>query len=235
MADQLRPVLLDLFCGAGGAAIGYQRAGFEVVGVDQRDQPGYPGRFYQLDWEDGLELVARHALDQGDVPFVIHASPPCQGYSPHVSSVGAWDRTQGKNEARLIAAVRDAITSYGVPYVIENVMGAAPELHANLFLCGTMFGLPISRHRLFESSAKIEQPFHAPCSGVAARFADAKGWDRRDMTVTGKGRRAGTSDRWREILGWPADVSASQHQLREAIPPAYTELIGRQLMAQAVA
>jgi len=226
-----RPVLLDLFCGAGGASIGYDRAGWEVVGVDIRDQPQYPFRFYRLGWEDGLELVARHAMDDGQTGFAIHASPPCQGYSRHVTSTGQWDRTQGKNEARLIAAVREAVAGYGVPYVIENVLGAASEMRANLFLCGTMFGLPISRHRLFESNVPLVQPFHAPCSGVSKRFADSRGWDRRDMTITGKGRRAGTSDRWKEILGWPADVPASQHQLREAIPPAYAGHVGEALKA----
>lgn len=221
--------LLDLFCGAGGAAMGYHRAGFEVVGVDIKPQPDYPFRFIQAD----VMQYTGDALDSdGTWVFdAIHASPPCQGYSPHVTSDGKWDRTKGKDEARLIAAVRGLCEESGLPYVIENVVGARRELRGPLLLCGTMFGLPIPRHRLFESPflGAWDAPLHPDCRGVAARYADKRGWDRRDMTVTGKGRNAGTSERWMEVMG--IDWHMSQHQLREAIPPAYTEWIGRQLIA----
>jgi DNA (cytosine-5)-methyltransferase 1 len=116
----------------------------------------------------------------------------------------------------------------GKPWVIENVVGARDELMTTFMLCGTMFGLPLARHRLFETSELIMQPEHPACRGVAKRYAEERGWEYRDMSVTGKGRRAGTSERWAEIMGidWPL----TQHQLAEAIPPAYTEWIGRQLM-----
>ena len=93
-----------------------------------------------------------------------------------------------------------------------------------------MFGLPIPRHRLFESPVldARDAPAHPQCIGVAARYADERGWDRRDMTVTGKGRRAGTSQRWSEIMG--IDWYMTQHQLREAIPPAYTQWIGGRIL-----
>ena len=212
--------LLDLFCGAGGAAMGYHRAGFEVVGVDVKPQKNYPFEFIQAD-------AMTFPLGGYDA---IHASPPCQGYSPHVSSEGSkWAGTEGKNEPQLIAAVRARLEAAETPYVIENVMGARHYMQATLLLCGTMFGLPIPRHRLFEvDGGLLIQPWHPKCSGVAKRYAEAKGWDPRDMTVTGKGRRAGTSDRWAEITGidW-----MSQHEMREAIPPAYTEHIGKQLRA----
>lgn len=196
--------------------MGYHRAGFEVVGVDINPQPRYPFEFHQAD-------AMTYPLDGFDV---IHASPPCQGYSPHVSSENSTNAgTRGKAEPRLISDVRERLT--GHLYVIENVVGARHEMRARLLLCGVMFGLPISRHRLFESNARLEQPFHKHCAGVAKRYAEAKGWDPRDMTVTGKGRRAGTSERWAEITGidW-----MSQHEMRESIPPAYTEYIGRQLL-----
>jgi DNA (cytosine-5)-methyltransferase 1 len=215
----MRPRLLDLFCGAGGAAMGYHRAGFEVVGVDINPQPHYPFEFHQV---DALEYPL-YGFD------VVHASPPCQAYSKHVTSRSSrWVPTLGKDEPELIAATRTYISSR--MYVIENVMGAQSELVAPVMLCGTMFGLPISRHRLFESNVDLwPLPGHPDCRGTAKREALAKGWDYRDMTVTGKGRRAGTADRWRELLGidWPT----TQHELAEAIPPAYTEWIGRQLLA----
>lgn len=216
-----RPKLLDLFAGAGGAAIGYQRAGFEVVGVDIRPQPGYPGTFVQA---DAIEYLANLRPETFDA---IHASPPCQGYSPHVTSQSSeWAGTRGKDEPRLVADVRTLVQHHGGPYVIENVVGARDELRASLLLCGTMFGLPIPRHRLFESSVSIAQPWHTRCAGVARRYALERGWDPRDMTVTGKGRNAGTKERWCEVMGWPADVPVTQHGLREAIPPAYTQWIG---------
>lgn len=114
-------------------------------------------------------------------------------------------------------------------WVIENVRGAAPYMRNPLTLCGTMFGLPIQRHRLFESNVPLLMTvFHGRCSGVAKRFALERGWDYRDMSVTGKGRHAGTTVRWQEIMGidWPM----TQHELAESIPPAYTEFIGSHLM-----
>ena len=220
-----RPVLLDLFCGAGGAAIGYRRAGFDVLGVDTKPQPDYPGAFLREDWRDVLRSL-------GGAVYLVHASPPCQGYSPYVSSKSSsYAGTLGQDEPRLIADVREELQRLGKPYVIENVLGAKDDMRPTLALCGTMFGLPIPRHRYIEASFPVPQPAHMPCSGIAARYADERGWDRRDMTVTGKGRRAGTKDRWREVMGWPDDVPVTQHGLREAIPPAYSEHIGRAWMA----
>jgi hypothetical protein len=212
--------LLDLFCCAGGAARGYAQAGFQVVGVDIVPRPNYPFEFVQA---DAITYLRAHGkkFDLG------HASPPCQGYSPHVSSRSSqYVQTLGKDEPRLIAATRAAFQDVGIPFAIENVMGARSELRANLQLCGTMFGLPIARHRLFECSFPVSQPAHAKCSGVAKRFAAARGWEYRDMSVTGKGRHAGTSTRWREILGITDDQPMTQSELAECIPPAYTRYIG---------
>lgn len=217
----MKPRLLDLFCGAGGAAMGYHRAGFEVVGVDIKPQPHYPFEFHQAD-------ALTYPLDGFDA---IHASPPCQGYSKHVSSRSSFHAgTAGKDEPRLILALRERLRPLGVPYVIENVMGAASEMVWPAFVCGTALGLPIHRHRLFE----VGGAFHpsTPCdrSVVSRSYAEERGWDVRDMTVTGKGRNAGTKERWAEVMGWP-EYTGTQHGLREAIPPAYTEWIGRQLLA----
>jgi DNA (cytosine-5)-methyltransferase 1 len=202
--------------------MGYKRAGFEITGVDIEPQSGYPGAFVL---SDALEYVARHGHEYD----VIHGSPPCQAYCPHVTSQSSpWVQTLGKDEPALIEATRAALLATGKPWIMENVMGSRRDIQASVMLCGTMFGLPISRHRLFESSHWIAQPEHPRCTGVAKRFAATKGWEYRDMSVTGKGRRAGTKERWKEIMGM--DWTLTQHQLSEAIPPAYTEYLGRQLM-----
>lgn len=216
--------LLDLFCCGGGAARGYSAAGFDVTGVDIAPQPNYPFQFVQ---GDALEYLARHGHEYD----VIHASPPCQGYSPHVSSAGSkWVPTEGKNEPKLIGPCRDLLIASGKPYVIENVAGARSEMNVTLSLCGWMFGLPIPRHRLFESNLVIPQPEHQNCRGVAKRYAAARGWSYRDMSVTGKGRGKGTSARWKQILGIEAGVNMTQHQLAECIPPAYTRYIGTEIL-----
>jgi hypothetical protein len=223
--SRFKPVVLDLFCGAGGAAMGYARAGFKVIGVDLAPQPNYPFQFHQM---DALDFIYDNLY--WVQPSLVHASPPCQGYSPHVTSASSqWVPTAGKDEPRLISAVRDALLYTNTPFVIENVMGARDELVDPVQLCGTMFGLDIPRHRLFETVGfKPPAPEHPKCRGVAKAAALRRGWDYRDMTVTGKGRRAGTSDRWRELLGvdWPT----TQHELAEMIPPAYTEYIGKYAM-----
>lgn len=233
--------MLDLYCSAGGATKGYQEAGFEVVGVDIRPQPRYCGEDFILG--DALEILdtllaggyirsatAHYRLSDFDA---LHASPPCQGYSSAVSSDGSkWAGTAGKSEPRLIAATRARLVAWGGPWAMENVMGARYDLHGSLLLCGTMFGLPIPRHRIFEMRDLAMSPYHPKCTGVAKRFAGERGWEPRDMTVTGKGRRAGTSQRWAEIIGidW-----MTQHEMREAIPPAYTEYLGRWLIIVSIA
>lgn len=211
---------LDLFCCAGGAGMGLHRAGFEVVGVDIRPQPRYPFEFHQHD-------ALTFPIDGFDF---IWASPPCQGYSSHVSSRSSqFTPTRGKDEPRLISDMRDRLSASSALWAIENVMGARSELRAVTLLCGVMFGLPISRHRLIETNFLILSPPHPSCRGAAKAFAEERGWEHRDMTVTGKGRRSGTSERWAEIMGidWPM----AQHEMSEAIPPAYSEFIGRAAIA----
>lgn len=213
--------LLDLFCGGGGAGSGYALAGWHITGVDLHDQPEYPGEFILGDALDYLEAHG-HTYD------AIHASPPCQGYSAKIRTRSSrWSLTAGRDEPRLITTTRTLLARTGRPWVIENIIGARHAMAASLLLCGTMFGLPIQRHRIFECSHLIMAPAHGPCHGVAKRFAAARGWDYRDMRATGKGRRAGTAERWSEILGIRHPMRLAQ--LAEAIPPAYTHFIGQHL------
>jgi hypothetical protein len=226
-----KPRLLDLFSGAGGAAMGYHRAGFEVVGVDIRPQPNYPFEFHQAD-------AMTYPLDGFDA---IHASPPCQAYSAHVTSTDSPNSpSRGKNEPALIADTRARMAAAGVPFVIENVYGARRELSAGLLLCGGMFDLPVRRHRLFESSDLLMAPAHDCRAAIRARerFPLPSAWGstepsrlgkfHRAYTVTGKSRGAGCVDFWRELMDMP--WAGTAYELTEAIPPAYTEWIGRQLL-----
>ena len=119
-----RPLLLDLFCGAGGAAVGYHRAGFDVVGVDNRPQPRYPYEFHQAD-------AMTWPLDGYDV---IHASPPCQAYA----NVTAW-RGRPDSHPDLLAETRQRLEDSGRPWVIENVPEA--PIRADYLMCGSAFGL----------------------------------------------------------------------------------------------
>jgi len=207
--------ILDLFCGGGGAAAGYANVGWEVIGVDIDPQPSYPFLMIRADWSQ----VSSSGFD------AIHASPPCQPYSSAVSSRSSkWNDTLGKDEPALIEPLRAHLMASGLPYVIENVIGAPLE---GFVLCGSMFGLDIPRHRIFETNVPMIAPLHPDCRGIAKRASERRGWDYRDMSVTGKGRHAGTSERWAELLGITHPMR--QHDLKEAIPPAYTEWIGNQL------
>ncbi len=208
--------LLDLFSGAGGAGVGYRRAGWDVVGVDIDPQPAYPFAHRVMDWRDGLEDAA--AFD------AIHASPPCQGYS--------WSTRKGREERwpLRIAEVRDALAATGLPYVIENVANARRDMRQPVLLCGTMFGLGLIKHRLFESTADLwPVPGHPDCSGMIARgeavTVAGHGGDSKDFRVS----------RWREAMGidWMdrGNAATEKHDLAEAVPPAFTEWVGCHLMA----
>lgn len=214
----VRPRLLDLFCGAGGAAMGYSRAGFEVVGVDIKPQPHYPFEFHQAD-------AMTFPLANYDA---IHASPPCQGYS--IMRNLPWLR--GKEYPLLIPGTLARLTESGVPYVIENVYGARRELPAG-WLCGGMFGLPFYRHRLFATNWAWFQPGH-PRHQFSVRNGRTMGSRARDIVHNGAqrvganvGHAAGVQDA-RDAMEcqW-----MTRDELSQAIPPAYTEYIGSQLMA----
>jgi DNA (cytosine-5)-methyltransferase 1 len=213
-----RPRLLDLFCGAGGCSVGYHRAGFDVTGVDIAVQPRYP--FFDVQQHDAMEVLR-------DVDFcrsfdVIHASPPCQFYS--VATL-----LHGQDYADypdLIPPVRDALEIIGRPYIIENVPGS--PLVDPFVLCGSMFRLRIDggelrRHRLFESNAPLSAPRPDSCGQLKA------------VTVAGHPGGSSTRDgekhstaQWAEVMGISGMTAA---ELAQAIPPAYTEHLGRQILA----
>lgn len=152
-----KPRLLDLFCGAGGCSVGYERAGFDVVGVDLNPQPRYPFEFRQVDAIDVLNHLRCGGLRRDNFD-AIHASPPCQDYSAAMAHLSSGDFP------RLIEPVRDLLVEIGLPWVIENVVGAPLPIQSDLFgahgveLCGTMFDLRVYRHRLFECSFPVGQP-----------------------------------------------------------------------------
>ena len=216
--------LLDLFCCAGGASMGYHRAGFEVTGVDIKDQPSYPFKFIK---EDVLKVLRnKDFLDQFDV---IHASPPCQGYSKATKNDSVYVHySQGKQTPKLIEPVREALLETKKYYIIENVAGAKEYLIKPFFLTGYMFDLPLERRRYFETNFPVIQPTAKQKRGYAKEYAEKHGIDYRDLSVTGKSRRKGSIDVWRQVMDmyWPR----RGWELTEAIPPAYTQYIGEQLI-----
>lgn len=203
------PRLLDLFCGAGGSAVGYHRAGFDdIVGVDIVPQPNYPFTFIHGDALDEI------GFDEFDL---IHASPPCQAFT--VARV-----IHGRSHPDLVPATRAMLDRSGRPYIIENVPGA--PIRRDVELCGSMFGLrtrngQLLRHRWFELSypAPILVPPHQH--------------DGPTISVFGHGGHIyhGVAD-WREVMGidW-----MTRDELAQAIPPAYTQWLGQQFLAQQAA
>lgn len=235
-----KPKLLDLFCCQGGASRGYADAGFDVYGVDIGPQPRYPFPFHQA---DALGLMV--SLLKGDiVEFVlpggkaeeiglddiaaIHASPPCQSFL----NLGAVNKALGRGYEypNLIRPTRDLLVASRLTYVIENVENARNQLNAPARVCGTGLGRPLRRHRLFESNIALE--------GIGcdhSRFTERRYWtgwrpkgEKRLSTVVQVYGNAGGRREWPEAMGidW-----MDRHGMVEAIPPAYTEHIGRQLMA----
>lgn len=220
----MRPKLLDLFCGAGGCAMGYHRAGFDVVGVDIKTQPNYPFEFIKA---DALEVLA-----SGDLHFdAVHASPPCQA---NIRGLVAVNKARGRKpkHADLIPETRKLLEDLGVPFVIENVEGSS--LFSPMVLCGTSFGLPVRRHRLFESNVAMIGP---PCDHdrfKVKRYYSSFG------QVRGQPPRMGSVVV--QIYGNPSNAAKSEwgpamgidwmnwRELAQAIPPAYTEFIGKQLL-----
>ena len=213
----MRPLLLDLFAGAGGAAVGYHRAGFDVVGVDLHPQPNYPFRFIQADAvEVARMLLVRNIWKDLWRVAAVHASPPCQGYSAMSSCrPGLADQYP-----RLIEPIRDGLQAAGLPYVIENVPGS--PLLDPVELCGQMFGLELYRHRLFECSFAATTPDHPEHVMPASKAGHWK-----PGTVMSVAGHVAPIAKAREVMGidW-----MTRDELAEAIPPAYTEWIGAQLL-----
>jgi DNA (cytosine-5)-methyltransferase 1 len=198
--------------------MGYHRAGFDVVGVDIEEQPNYPFEFVRMDALD-------FPLDGFDA---VHASPPCQAYS----TMGQRYAETQASHPDLIAPTRDMLETSGLPYVIENVMGARWEMVNPYRLCGSSFGLGVHRHRLFETNFPMMVP---PCAHTSE-----------GVPVYGKldGRRVWTRADGSE-LRVPRELSEGAeamgidwmtwNELTQAIPPAYTEHIGIYLLQAVLA
>ena len=203
--------ILDLFCKAGGAGVGYNRAGFDVTGVDIEPQKRYPFEFVQ---DDALDYVA----ENGHLYDLIHASPPCQAYTKLVKGL-----YKDREYPDLVEATRRALKATGLPYVIENVPGA--PLENPLMLCGTMFGLLTIRHRLFETNPVIWWPPFS-CAHVRKTAKQGRKPNRETeyITVTGCFSDA---EFGRVAMGIDWMVRA---ELTQAVPPAFTQWIGEQMM-----
>jgi DNA (cytosine-5)-methyltransferase 1 len=223
-----RPVLFDLCCKQGGAGMGYDRAGFRVIGVDTEPQPRFPFEFVQADAMQVLEYLADEAEPWPGAPYpaAIHGSPPCQDHS--ATNV----LTSPHGTAWMLTAMRKQLTRLGIPWVLENVRGAPLAHQDDLFgangleLCGCMF--PDLRGQLyearwFETSFPVPQPPHrrhawpltkmgrppkpGECMQVTGHFADA--------------------DEGRRRMGAPW---MTRDGLAQAIPPAYAALLGAVLL-----
>ncbi|MFF2160556.1 DNA methylase [Streptomyces sp. NPDC058175] len=224
--EDQRPLLLDLFSCAGGAATGYARAGFRVHGCDVADRPNYPFTWHR---GDALEYLT-HLISTGKIRryTLMHASPPCQ--AKNTLTVGTnRSRGWGGTHVDLVAPTRELLDRSGLPYVIEQPNGQA-EIRKDLTLCGEMFGLGVIRHRNFEvSGCTIEQPAHVPHRGRVRGYRHGKFYDGPYVAAYGNGGGKPSVPELQAALGitW-TDV---REELTEAIPPAYSEHIGRAFLA----
>lgn len=212
-----KPKMLDLFAGAGGACAGYQRAGFWVRGVDVARQPRYVGeQFIQADALEYLSgLIASGEIAEFDA---IHASPPCQAFTMAQNAAKNADA-----HPDLVTPVRALLKKTGLPWVIENVVGA--PLINPILLCGLALGVNVKRHRLFESNLFL---FSSGCGNHNADYFVIFGHEVRNRR---HGQAAGRKNKiaaGREAMGidW-----MMRGELSEAIPPAYTAFIGAQLIS----
>jgi len=210
-----RPRVLDLFCCSGGAGMGYWRAGFDVVGVDITPRPRYPFRFIL---GDALDAMREMCQDY----HLVHASPPCQ---PHTSLTKGTN--QGRTYADFLTEMRELCLWYGVDWVIENVPGA--PMRSDLVLCGEQFGLDVIRHRHFElgwlGTDTPQQPSHVKHRGPVRGWRHGVWRDGPYIAAYGRGGGKGSVPEMQQAMG--IDWTDVHEELTEAIPPAYTEWIGR--------
>ena len=197
----MRPRALDLFCCAGGAGMGLHNAGFDVVGVDIDPQPHYPFEFHQAD-------ALMYPLDGFDF---VWASPPCQAYT-------LCQRIRDNKHPELVGPIRQRMQAAGVPWCIENVVGA--PLVNPIELCGAMFDLKVYRHRLFECSFFVQAPPH-PKHVAPIRKMGRPPLPGDFIHVVGNFSGVRQAREAMDIPWMPRD------KLREAIPPAYSEYVGR--------
>ena len=219
----MKPKLLDLFCGAGGAAMGYHRAGFEVVGVDIKPQPHYPFTYCQMDALWAMDkLLKGESFYDNQVHFwslkdfdAFHASPPCQGYSE------ATPITTKGNHPLLIKPISKMLKWTRKPYVIENVEGSRHYLETPTMLCGTMFGLKLWRHRWFEIYPQFVWPPFTCNHGIKPVTINPPSNARKSQG----GKRDFEAEKLAMGIDW-----MDKNEISQAIPPAYTEYIGKYLL-----
>jgi len=218
-----KPVLLDTYCGAGGCSVGYARAGFKVIGVDKDPQPNYPFQFFR---HDAIDFINKYGKDFA----VIHASPPCQKFSNST----AVHRSQGANYEDLTQPTRAALIATGKPWIMENIPGA--PIRPDLKLSGYHFGLGVIRWRWFELGRLfILQPGHLRPIGntITGEY----------ISVVGNGGQNRGQARSSEVKNWRGSWRATGaeamgidwmtwHEMTQAIPPAYTQFIGEQIITQ---
>lgn len=209
-----RPRLLDLCSKQGGASEGYRRAGFDVTAVDIEPQPRHRGGvFIQA---DALEVLRDRAFVESF--DAVHASWPCQGFKKG---------TLWSDKPDLVTPGRELMSTYDMPWVIENVMEAPLDKERSIVLCGQMFGLRTYRHRRFEPSPGLTlvAPAHPKHVIRTAHSRRRERWDQGyHASVTGDiGTYVGP-----EAMGidW-----MTGNGLSEAIPPAYAEYVGTALLA----
>jgi hypothetical protein len=241
-----KPVLLDICCRKGGATVGYQRAGFHVIGVDIDPQPGYPGdEFWQADGIKVLELLTHSRgwishLDLGSFrPALIHQSWPCQEGNTQTNGTNASKGWGGEHQ-QFIPQARELSGRIGIPYVLEQPTSSRKGLiRRNLTLCMDMFkeDMPppwVQKHRSFEISGfAVPQPVHPKHTGYVRGHRHRvvrKGDEAPYVAGYGKGGGKATVAEMRHAM--KIDWMDDHFDLREAIPPAYTEYIGRAFLAQ---
>lgn len=207
---QKKPHILDLFCAAGGAAMGYHQSGFEIIGCDNKPQPNYPFKFFKGDWQQALQKYSAWA-------DAIHASPPCQEYSVTRS-------LHSNTHDALIEPVRQALQATGKPYIIENVPPA--PLRNAIILDGPMFNLKVIKKRKFESNVLLLKPGNGAIHGKVIEYAKQRLNPDYYYYITA-GHMPGTVKQWSDALGisWMKNKS----ELAQAIPPSYTHFLGNQL------
>ncbi len=216
MATSTKPKVLDLFCGAGGCSMGYSQAGFEVVGVDIKPMPRYPFRFIL---GDALEVLVE-MIESGEIEeySLIASSPPCQKYT---NMGNVW---KGKEYPDLVAATRTILIDTGLPYVIENVEGARDWLINPILLCGSMFGLRVYRHRLFECNPWLLMPPHIAHQDSTPKAGRGTASPKGFISVAG---HFSNVEYAKEAMGIDWMV---RDELSQAIPPAYTQWLGCQML-----
>jgi hypothetical protein len=241
MSNDDRPLLLDLYCCAGGIAVGFHRAGFDVIGVDIVDRPNYPFTFVRADALDVLDDLGRYGFA---MPDAINTAPPCQEGHPQTES--NRQRGNGGTHQQLVPATREALIRTGLPYIIEQPTTNRRNLiRRDLTLCMDMFYPPdypppwVQRHRSFELSGfTVPQPYHPTYPNMVGQHRGyVRGWrhgvnrlgaEAPYIAAYGKGGGKGTEDEIRHAM--MIEHPMSREEMIESVPAAFGEYIGDHLM-----